>query len=167
MQKIWLVEYHDYDGGNVMSAWDNEAAAEHHAAALNEKHGGNDYSVDEYEVGSVSTHRVERWWQCTDTWDKITGYRTYTHERRKIVEGDGPKAIDADSPVERFRSTHPNPGYVRDTPNASTPDIPGGRYITTPCWGVTVRDRDEATAQKRARTLLDATLVLDNAAEQV
>lgn len=169
MTKIWLVESNDYEGSYVLGVWDNEAAAANHAAALNENgYGDNRYSFDEHEVRSVSTHRVEHWFEAIASWDKISGYKLHSYERRQIFQQG--EALDlTDGKVERFRSQHYNPGYVRGTPNARIPDTPGGRYITTPAWVVTIRDRDEATAKLRALTLLNAALEFDGvkASEQV
>lgn len=158
--KIWAVEYSDYDDHATVSVWDNEEAADHHAAVLNED-GLNFHDVTEYEVGSVSTHRTVRWFEAYASWDVLAGFQTNCFPLSQVIAADDQQPVLPDHRVSRYRSQHPNPGYVKDTPNARIPDTPGGRYITTPAWDVTVRHADEDTAKSHAISMLTAALDAD------
>lgn len=121
MNKVYAVIEPDYEGIHVVAVYTDEALAEAHAAL------SGCWEVSDWEVRTTVPRRYE--------WFVASAHAVNDGEVQVSVSSiyditDDPMFNLPWNEASTFPTTVPNPGYIRDTPNARVPDTPGGRFLS-------------------------------------
>lgn len=135
-----------YEGSSIIDVFTDKEVAEATAEVYRAADRGYTYSVDEYTPQTVVPH-VNTWWEANAHRSTEDPPTVHAWQRTEVSFDPAPEPYMT---LTNGRMQKPNPGYIRDTPNARIPDTPGGRYRTIPSRSVHVIEATEELAMARA-----------------
>lgn len=146
---LYMLEADSYDNYSTPEVFLNRETAEA-AKLIREEYSHQKYSIYEFQP-KTRVPQIHQWWRASAWVSTLSPLeiRSYLHKELRYSD---PKPFESD--VRETVQQFPNPGYVKDTPNARVPNTPGGRWIEVPAVSSFATAATEEEAIHQATFLL-------------